>query len=119
MSTLFLTSPPASVTKLSKFQPRWTNEIFWTPAKCFSFIVRIFLNITINNFHTIGEPVSAWDTSLWGEDKPLRDDTPGAILILEFLFISIILHMLFFVLGCNEDKPRDMLFQGQTIENSI
>ena len=73
--------------------------------------------ITINNFYMIGEPVAIRDTSLGGEDKPLGDDTPCAILILEILFICMI--ALLFVLGSDEDKPRDVFIEWQTIENSV
>ena len=73
--------------------------------------------ITINNFYMIGEPVAIRDTSLGGEDKSLGDDTPCAILILEILFICMI--ALLFVLGSDEDKPRDVFIEWQTIENSV
>ena len=77
----------------------------------------IVIIITINNFYMIGEPVSIRDTSLGGEDKPLGDDAPCAILILKFLFICMI--ALLFVLGSDEDKPWDVLIEWQTIENSV
>ena len=75
--------------------------------------------ITVNNFDMIGEPVTIGDTSLGGEDKSLRDDAPRAVLILEFLLLCIIVQMLFFVLGCDENKPRDMFLKWQTIEYSV